>query len=229
MEKHICPRCGQNFPNWQPVHLRCLIARLKWVLIPLALLLLFFIITFIGPMIVDLAKTTTMEIAEAFPTKVSPTKKAVVPTVTIPSSSLYVTSTTTSRPTTTPSPSKTLQPTNTPRPTTTPRPTSTPRPTNTRVPFEPYSAIQECAKAQVLIGDIVVANTDLFIRSSSDNHPSNNIIGHLSPGQQAKVIGGPECSWGWMMWKIRRISDNFEGWVAESNGNNFWLRLSNPS
>ena len=104
MEKHICPRCGQNFPNWQPVHLRCLIARLKWVLIPLALLLLFFIITFIGPMIVDLAKTTTMEIAEAFPTKVSPTKKAVVPTVTIPSSSLYVTSTTTSRPTTTPSP-----------------------------------------------------------------------------------------------------------------------------
>ena len=121
--------------------------------------------------------------------------------------------------------SLTPTPTKTPRPTSTRRPTNTPRPTATRVPFKPYTALPDCAQARVIIGDIVEPTTDLFIRSNSDNHPSNNIISHLKPGQAAEVIAGPECSWKWMMWKIRRLSDGFEGWVAESDGNEFWLKL----
>jgi len=101
-------------------------------------------------------------------------------------------------------------------------------PSVTRVPFQPYSAISNCAKARVRIGDIVMLENDvdnLFIRSSSDNHPSSNIIGYFKPGQKAKVISGPECSWGWMMWRIQRLNDGFEGWVAESDGKEFWLKL----
>lgn len=122
--------------------------------------------------------------------------------------------------------SYTSTPSKTPRPTSTLKPTNTLRPTATRVPFKPYNALPDCAQAQVMIGDIVEPTTDLFIRSSSDNHPSNNIISHLKPGQKAEVIDGPECSWKWMMWKIRRLSDGFEGWVAESDGDEFWLKLA---
>jgi hypothetical protein len=79
-----------------------------------------------------------------------------------------------------------------------------------------------------MIGDIVVVEdgiNNLFIRSSSDNHPSSNIIGYLKPGQRAEIISGPECSWNWIMWRIRRLDDNFDGWVAESDGSDFWLQL----
>ena len=118
-----------------------------------------------------------------------------------------------------------------PRPsyTSTPVETKVFYPTATRVPFRSYSAINDCAQARVMLGDIVVLENDvddLFIRSSSDNHPSNNIISHFKPGQRAKIVSGPECSWGWMMWKIQRLDDGFEGWVAESNGKEFWLKLA---
>ena len=125
---------------------------------------------------------------------------------------------------------KTLTPTYTIEPTDTSTPTFTPQPTPTRIPFMPYQPIKDCAKARVMIGDTVMVEdglTNLFMRSSSDNHPSDNIIDRFWEGQKAVVISGPECSWGWMMWKIKRVNDGLEGWVAESKGKEFWLKLAN--
>lgn len=34
MYHHLCPRCGLAFPEWQPVHLICLLLRLRYILAP---------------------------------------------------------------------------------------------------------------------------------------------------------------------------------------------------
>jgi formylglycine-generating enzyme len=85
METYICPRCGQNVPGWQTVHLRCLIDRLKWVLIPLAMFSLYVLVSFVGPKVVEVTNSLGEEIANRVPTKI--TKEVVAMTIATQSSS----------------------------------------------------------------------------------------------------------------------------------------------
>jgi hypothetical protein len=60
------------------------------------------------------------------------------------------------------------------------------------------------------------------IRSEPDTQPSNNIIASAYPGDELKIIGGPECNYGYILWKVR-MDNGVTGWTPESDGREFWL------
>lgn len=60
------------------------------------------------------------------------------------------------------------------------------------------------------------------IRSSPDISSAHNIIGYALPGEHLKVISGPVCSWGWLMWMVE-TDYGLTGWTPESDGKSFWL------
>ena len=89
-----------------------------------------------------------------------------------------------------------------------------------------YNPLPDCASSRIHLNDNVGLENGvdyISIRSTPDTHPSNNIIGKILPGDQAQIIDGPICNYGWILWKIKRTSDGMVGWVAEFDGNSFWL------
>ena len=103
-------------------------------------------------------------------------------------------------------------------------PTATKKPSSSSDP-DVYFPLSGCAHSIVHLHDWVLVSKDgeeLFMRSNSDNHPTNNIIDNFYIGELAEVINGPECSYGWLMWEIRK-ADGTVGWVSESDGDTFWL------
>ncbi len=60
------------------------------------------------------------------------------------------------------------------------------------------------------------------IRSTSDISSPHNIIGYALPGEHLKVVSGPVCSWGWLMWMVE-TDYGLTGWTPESDGSTFWL------
>lgn len=51
MHTPLCPRCGHEFQNWQPVHIRCLLARLRWILSGLGAVVLGGLVWMVGPIL----------------------------------------------------------------------------------------------------------------------------------------------------------------------------------
>ena len=101
----------------------------------------------------------------------------------------------------------------------------TPTPSSSIIQLELYYPIEGCAASRLQDGMVIglTQGTDyVSIRSDPDTHPSDNKIGRINPGDKATIIGGPECSYGWIMWKIQ-TEDGIVGWVPESNGEEFWL------
>jgi len=89
-----------------------------------------------------------------------------------------------------------------------------------------YEPIKGCAASRIHTGDIVTLEKDIdyvSIRSEPDTRPSDNKIGKILPGDQAKIIGGPKCNYDWIIWEVKLASDGLTGWVPESDGNEFWL------
>jgi serine/threonine protein kinase len=122
--------------------------------------------------------------------------------------------------TTTPSP---ITPTHTPAPTK----TANPSPTQTEDRTS-YFPLQGCAPSRLHNGDWVYfsGTGQQAIRNSPDTHPSNNIVARLNQAEVVQIIGGPECNYGWVLWKIRRqLSKDveLEGWTPEGDGTNYWL------
>jgi hypothetical protein len=90
-----------------------------------------------------------------------------------------------------------------------------------------YYPLRDCAPSRVYLGYIVSPENGvdyISIRSEPDTHPSDNKIGKIYPGEQAKIVGGPLCNYGWILWKIKKLSDGMIGWIPESNGEEFWLK-----
>jgi len=97
---------------------------------------------------------------------------------------------------------------------------------NTPADLPAYSPISGCASSKIHLGDKVILENGtswVTMRSYPDTQPSDNRIGKILPGDSATVIDGPECSYGWILWKVERRSDGLYGWVPESNGKEFWL------
>jgi hypothetical protein len=92
-----------------------------------------------------------------------------------------------------------------------------------------YYPLSSCAGSRLMVGDramISLTGGKNAIRSNPDTHPSNNIIGYAQPGDYLKVVGGPECNYGWILWKVRLEKDNLEGWTPESkDGVTFWVEF----
>ena len=122
MDKRICPRCAKSIPPWQPVHLPCLLYRLRFVLgFVLVILLLVF-----SPMLVrsiDWINTkahTSHNNESVLPAQLTPTSFALPTRISEPT--IIITSTKISRPIVTLTPTKTSEPTAT----ITPEPSLTP-------------------------------------------------------------------------------------------------------
>lgn len=129
-----------------------------------------------------------------------------------------------------------------PTPTDTPAPIVYPTSTPTSLPLPPtpnpgqvqalkqqgfyvYYPVEGCGPSIVRPSFHVYVSMDggkNAIRSSPDISSAHNIIGYALPGEHLKVISGPVCSWGWLMWLVE-TDYGLTGWTPESDGKSFWL------
>jgi hypothetical protein len=130
-------------------------------------------------------------------------------------------------PTLTPTPTQTF--TRSPTPTPTRTRTRTPVPP-TRTPVPPRAQPRLCPNSpppRLAIGDIgyVVygygpSNLNKHPRRSGDR---NVVVDILQEGDTFRVVGGPQCGNGLTWWQVRYLKNNFLGWLAEGEGNTYWL------
>ncbi|MDW8300074.1 MAG: hypothetical protein RML95_12145 [Anaerolineae bacterium] len=121
-----------------------------------------------------------------------------------------------------PTATQTLTATRTPTVTRTPMPTATPVP--------PQVASRLCSGSpppRLAIGDrgYVVAeygasNLNRYPRRSGNN---NIVVDIIPPNGTFTVIDGPVCGDGYTWWRVRRTSNGFIGWLAEGQGDVYWL------
>jgi hypothetical protein len=116
-------------------------------------------------------------------------------------------------------------------------PTSTPKP---RVPSsdtpEPsvdlslqtrptYFPLDQCAGSRLREGDwayVAFGGGRNAIRNKPDVGDKSNKIGFAEEGEVVTIVGGPVCSYTWIVWKVRS-SDGLQGWTPEGDGQVFWL------
>lgn len=94
--------------------------------------------------------------------------------------------------------------------------------TSTRKPYFPLSG---CSASRLYIGDqafVSLYGGPNAIRSTADTHPTNNVLGKAHEGEGLKIIDGPKCNYGWILWKVKTDS-GLVGWTPESNGKEFWI------
>jgi hypothetical protein len=120
----------------------------------------------------------------------------------------------------------------TPEPSPTPSPTIPP-PTATSAPAQSlaptssipvYQPIEDCPGSLVAVGVYVRVSTiggSNAIRSTP-NLASAAIIGYALPGEPLHIIGGPVCSYGWLVWMVE-TSYGLQGWTPETDGKEWWL------
>lgn len=105
-------------------------------------------------------------------------------------------------------------------------PTRVPTSKPTRTPtLMTYLPIPGCAKSRIHEGDLVMISLGggrNAIRNKPDTHPTDNVVGYAEEGELIEIIGGPECNYGWLLWKVKTAS-GLRGWTPETNGSEFWL------
>jgi len=60
------------------------------------------------------------------------------------------------------------------------------------------------------------------IRSQPDVGDKNNKIGFAEEGEVVNIIGGPICSYNWVVWEVQ-TSQGVRGWTPEGDEREFWL------
>jgi len=165
---------------------------------------------------------------EVFPSEtLEPMRPSSTPTI----DRIYPSNTSTLIPTVTPEPVPSSS--NTPRLTTSTPPSTTPKPSFTEKNAgyisptpKAYYPLSSCADSRVRVGDsvfVAYGGGGNFIREDPDVHASDNVIGKAYEGDVMVVVDGPECSFGWILWKVSLSDTNLKGWIAESDGDEFWL------
>ncbi len=87
-----------------------------------------------------------------------------------------------------------------------------------------YYPFRDCAPSRLFVGDHVYVSYGggpNGIRSAPDVHP-NNIFYRAQEGEGMRILSGPKCSWGWLIWEVQTDSGP-RGWTPESDGEEFWL------
>ena len=100
-------------------------------------------------------------------------------------------------------------------------------PTSNLVPtseFPAYTPLEDCP--------VSIVNKGVFVRvseiggsnaiRSTYNVASAAIIGYALPGEILHVIGGPVCSYGWLVWMVETQYE-LQGWTPETDGEDWWL------
>lgn len=116
----------------------------------------------------------------------------------------------------------------TPEPTSTPIPTETPQKTPTPT-YDPLSApiyypLPNCAASRLHVGDkamVSYVGGANAIRQSPDLH-TGVIDYYAQPGEILNIVGGPECSYGWIVWLVETQS-GYRGFTPEGNGDEYYL------
>lgn len=116
----------------------------------------------------------------------------------------------------------------TPLPTHTPYPSATPE--NTPAPtYDPLSApiyypLPDCAASRLHVGDqamVSLVGGANAIRQSPDLQ-SGVIDYYAQPGEILNIVGGPHCSYGWIVWLVETQS-GYRGFTPEGNGEEYYL------
>jgi serine/threonine protein kinase len=87
-----------------------------------------------------------------------------------------------------------------------------------------YTPLSACAPSHLHVGDSAFVNYQggkNRIRSEPDTS-ENNGVGEIQPGEVVRIVGGPVCNFGWILWEVE-TSRQETGWTPESDGEEFWL------
>lgn len=109
----------------------------------------------------------------------------------------------------------------------TPENTPTPEftPTASPIPYvNPYMPLEDCPPSYLKVGIHAVVSYEgesSMIRPLPDMSSAAR-IGYAAPGEVLTVIGGPVCSFGWLVWQIE-TQYGLKGWTPETDGENYWL------
>jgi len=107
-------------------------------------------------------------------------------------------------------------------PTRRPPPTSTPRASATPVLACLPTRLQSGALAYVSWG---IAGIPIF--SHPDQYVGSDRVGYLREAEVVAIVGDSRCVDGKLMWPVHTAS-GYEGWVMESDRNNYFLELMTP-
>jgi hypothetical protein len=75
-------------------------------------------------------------------------------------------------------------------------------------------------------GDAVVitqASSPIGYHLLSEPYKDKEQVGSFSPGEQARILGGPSCSNGWIWWYIQMDEDKSTGWFPEGTQDGYWI------
>ena len=233
MRTRRCPRCGKTIPDWQPVHLPCLIVRGRNIIISfLVIILLFFfcmISIALGRSILfrDKSQSNLLETTLDYQLSSTNTRSSITPSET-PTPSR----TTKPEMTLTPSSSKstsTVRPTRTPTKvaiiTSTPFKKITSTPLHTLTPTFDWGSCHAVYTSRLKVGDKAYVSYDPPLANNvrEEPHKDSKLLGKIKPGEEVTIIKGPSCSNGWIWWKITAKKDGLTGWTAEGDADGYWL------
>ena len=88
-----------------------------------------------------------------------------------------------------------------------------------------YYPLEDCVASRLYIGDeayVSLVGGGNAIRTSANLHADSNILVYAEPGDVLKIIGGPVCDQGWIVWFVETL-DGYRGFTPEGNGDEYWL------
>ena len=104
------------------------------------------------------------------------------------------------------------------------------RPPATPTSLPLYYPLKDCPPSHLAVGlgaTVSMGGGRNAIRWTADVTTGENIIGYAAPGEYLEIIGGPECSFGWLLWEVR-APDGQIGWTPETDGKRYFLDMALP-
>jgi len=90
---------------------------------------------------------------------------------------------------------------------------------------QPWSPCPDSPPSRLRVGDRAFVSYDppLSNRVRADPGTQAEILGHIPPGEELSILGGPECADTRVWWRISSQRAGLVGWTAEGDGIDYWL------
>ena len=90
----------------------------------------------------------------------------------------------------------------------------------------PYAACPDSPDSNLVVGDRAIQVDDVAnnLRAGPGLDELYPVIGKIQPGEQALVLGGPQCAYGYTWWLVLNEDNRLVGWTAEADSGERWLR-----
>lgn len=97
-------------------------------------------------------------------------------------------------------------------------PTSIPSPTT-------WYRCADARQTRLEVGDKAYVSFEPPLSNRVRESPGTSaaILGHIRPGEEVKVVEGPECTNGWVWWRVTSLETGLSGWTAEGDEADYWL------